>query len=117
MKEYFKVDEKLETLLKLIPDDKRTLEIRANNYMSIGTINGRSNYEGFLKAAEIYGKLIDHKDANNLEREGYRNELAKIQKEINKDSEYKKDVKLLEDFEKKVNTLTIDNLIKFLKVI
>lgn len=120
-KEFQLADEQLDLILTLIPDDDRTLEYKANNYQEMASYNSKIfglNYETLLKAQEILKKLIAKQTVGNNERDKYQKQLNSIQADIlMKDPEYKKNQKIVDDFEKKVVKLKDDTeLMIYLKV-
>ena len=121
LKEFQLADEQLDLILTLIPDDDRTLEMKATNYQEMATYNSKIfglNYETLLKAQETLKKLIAKKTVVNKEREKYQKQLNMIQADIlTKDPEYKKNQKIVDDFEKKVVKLKDETeLMRYLKV-
>lgn len=113
MKDYQQADEKLDFLLSILPEDQRTLEIKANNFRELAFADSKIHelsHEMLKKAQETLHKLMNIENVSKSDKSHYQEQLKKIESEIlNRNPDHKKTLKLQEDFEKQIKNVRSTN--------
>lgn len=121
LKEYHQANQNFDLILKILPNDEKTLELKLINYEAIWNCNKALkivDYESFLKGEEVLIKLIEITSSPN-DKAKYQEKLKEIQVNIKmQDPVYLQNIKTVEEFEKKCEKLKKDEikLFKLLQV-
>lgn len=121
LKEYHLANQNFDLILKVLPNDEKTLELKLINYETIWNCNKALkivDYESFLKGEEVLKKLIEI-TSNPNDKAKYNEKLKKIQMDIKmQDPVYLQNIKIVEEFEKKCDKIKKDEikLFKLLQV-